>query len=115
MPPYSRDADPLHLREHENESEPLRMNDLMDLLNDSGRYTKCPHCDHKGAWEISTTSEERENPGDNPRLTMYRNYAGSEADHYHTTAAMTCPNCGHFAQISTYKIRQHKNQGRPNG
>lgn len=87
----------------EDESLPaLRMNDLLKFLSQQGRSPKCPHCEWKGGWEIAMNEDD---PSDkNPKLEILRhqNLRGT----FLTTAAMTCPNCGHFAQIATYKIRQ---------
>ncbi|MBF8746869.1 hypothetical protein [Pseudomonas monteilii] len=80
----------------------LRMADLLAFLSKQGRSPKCPHCEWKGGWEIAMNEED---PTDtNPKLEIltHQNLRGT----FLTTAAMTCPNCGHFAQISTYKIRQ---------
>lgn len=50
----------------------------------------------------------------NPKLTIYKTPVSSGS--YHTQVGMTCPKCGHFALISTYKIRQfQKIQGGANG
>jgi hypothetical protein len=82
---------------------PLRLNDLFAFLNDRERYTSCPHCDHEGVWEVSMY-EEGDEQTENPRLQLFK-INTSEGGH-HTFSGMTCPKCGHFAQISTYKIRQ---------
>lgn len=111
----SDETEYVQLREDDTEPDPLRLSDLIRLLNTSGRYTKCPSCDHKGPWEIATTSDQPNHPGDDPKLTLYRIHVGEGQGDYHTTVAMTCPRCGHFAQISSYKIRELKNTEVPNG
>lgn len=40
----------------------------------------------------------------NPKVTLYKTGVGHGSPH--TQVGLTCPNCGHFAQVSTYKIRQ---------
>ncbi|SDI56501.1 hypothetical protein SAMN05216605_114181 [Pseudomonas abietaniphila] len=86
----------------EDSSEPLRLSDLFKFLNVRKRSTSCPHCDHRGAWEISM-QEESDNE-ENPRLLLFK--MESTKGEAHTSIAMNCPNCGHLAQISTYKIRE---------
>lgn len=82
--------------------EPLRMNDIMRFLSGSGRTPACPHCDWVGGWEIALNEENSTDT--NPKLDIFviPNLAGDGI----TTAALTCPQCGYFSQISTYKIRQ---------
>ena len=82
---------------------PLRMNDLLSFFSAKKRSTKCPCCDWIGGWEIATHEENPEE--ENPKLDIIT-LAGSNGPAL-STAGMTCPNCGHFTQVSTYKIRQH--------
>lgn len=86
-----------------SDDEPLRLSHLMEFLTTAKRSTTCPHCNYRGPWEISLQLEEGED-SENPRLTIYMDHVISGG--YHTSSGMTCANCGHFAQISTYKIRQ---------
>lgn len=93
-PPRLAETDP---------NDPLRLNDLMRFLLSAKRKTQCPHCDHRGPWEISLNESVDDYDPENPPLTMYRNYIQDGT--FHTSAGMNCPQCGHFAVVSTYKIR----------
>lgn len=90
------------------DSDPLRLKNLMAFLIAVKRSTQCPHCDHKGGWEISLNEVEGED-AENPRLSLITN--ATLDGETHTAAAMTCPKCGHLATISTYKIREHMTKG----
>lgn len=88
----------------EDDDDPLRLGDLMRFLIAVRRKTQCPHCEHRGQWAVALNDSSPHYNGENPPLTLFKNHLlhGS----YHTAAGMTCPNCGHFAMISTYKIRE---------
>lgn len=96
---------PLH---EDGTAAPLRVNDLIQFLTDRKRSTKCPHCEWRGGWEIAMqdTAGDEEAPGEseNPRLQIFR--TESLCGNLHTSTAVICPNCGHFGQIATYKLRQ---------
>lgn len=87
---------------------PLRMSHLLMFLSTQGRSTKCPHCEWNGGWEIALHEEaddlEDESGFFNPRLEIITH--GNIRGGTRTTVAMTCPNCGSFSEISTYKIRE---------
>lgn len=82
--------------------EPLRMNDLIGFLSARKRSSSCPHCDYRGGWEIAMFEADSEET--NPKLEIF--VLDTASGSKHSTAALTCPNCGHFAQVATYKIRQ---------
>ncbi|WP_141697275.1 hypothetical protein [Pseudomonas aylmerensis] len=89
----------------DDESLPrLRVSDLMDFFVAVGRSGKCPHCPHDGVWEVSMHKVSDEADPENPLLSLY--LSPTSAGDTHTSAGVTCPNCGHFALINTYKIRQ---------
>lgn len=95
----------------EDAVEPLRLNDLFQFLNGRQRSTACPYCIHEGVWEVSMQEE----PGDqvmpdNPKMQLFKTAVANGATH--TFVGMTCPNCGNFAQISTYKIREFLRGGK---
>ncbi len=99
-PPRLAETDP---------NDPLRLEDLMRFLLAARRRTQCPHCDHRGPWEVSLNETADDFDPQNPPLTMYRNYIQDGS--FHTSAGMTCPQCGHFAEVATYKIRAFIEQG----
>lgn len=92
------------ITEPDDGPDPLRLLDFMEFLNLTGRYSKCPHCPHDGQWEISTQDDVEPGMERNPKVTIYK--TGVAHGSPHTQVGLTCPNCGHFAQVSTYKIRQ---------
>lgn len=82
---------------------PLRMKDLTGFCTARGRARHCPHCDWSGGWEIALNEED---PNDtNPKLDIF--ILPTMSNSKHTASALICPNCGHLAMISTYKIRQY--------
>ncbi|MGP5331967.1 hypothetical protein [Pseudomonas helleri] len=87
---------------------PLRMSHLLIFLSLQGRSTKCPYCEWNGGWEVALHEDgediEDESGLINPRLEIITH--GNIMGGARTTVAMTCPNCGNFAEISTYKIRE---------
>lgn len=95
----------------ENAEEPLRLNDLFHFLNARQRSTSCPYCIHEGVWEVSMQDEADEQAVQkNPKMQLFKTEVADGATH--TFVGMTCPNCGNFAQISTYKIREFLSGGK---
>ena len=83
---------------------PLRVSDLMDFFVAVGRSGKCPQCPHDGVWEVSMKRDSQEDNPENPILSLYLSPTADGENH--ASAGITCPNCGHFSLINTYKIRQ---------
>ncbi|WP_248769044.1 hypothetical protein [Pseudomonas sp. MWU12-2345] len=98
----------LHYKLAEDGSgDPLRAQDLIDFFVATNRSPKCPCCPHEGAWDFSLQTVEGEGEGEGSKNLPLSIYVHVMIDgQRHTTAGMTCPKCGHFAQISTYKIRE---------
>ena len=93
---------------------PLRMSDLMEFFVEVGRSGKCPHCPHEGIWEISMLNVPDSKDPENPKLTIY--LSPTDAGESHSSVGITCPNCGHFSLINTYKIGQfHSLRKTPHG
>ena len=82
--------------------DPLRMQDLISFLAARQRRSSCPHCSWQGGWEIAMFEENDQD--ENPKLEIFKLDTLSQS--IHTCVAIICPNCGHFAQIATYKIRE---------
>ena len=99
---------PAHLIAEDGSLPPLRMSSLLIFLSLQGRSPRCPHCDWEGGWELALhdmdADDEDEQGFVDPKLEIlvHANMRGTTR----TTVGMTCPNCGHFAEVSTYKIRQ---------
>lgn len=93
--------------EDDTGDEPLRVDDLISFFGDRNRSLACPHCPHEGGWEIALYMKVDEDEK-NPLLVTFPNESVTGSKH--NSCGMTCPNCGHFAFISTYKIRQYLRQ-----
>lgn len=99
--------------EDDGDLEPLRISDLVDFFSDRKRSLSCPYCTHKGGWEIALHTLVVEDDKD-PLLVIFPNKSVNGTSH--NSCGLTCPNCGHFTFVSTYKIRQYlKESGRENG
>lgn len=90
--------------EDEEGLEPLRVDDLTSFFSDRNRSLECPHCAYEGGWEIALYMASKEDES-NPMLVIFPNVSATGTKH--SSCGLTCPNCGHFAFVSTYKIRQY--------
>ncbi|WP_139326714.1 hypothetical protein [Pseudomonas flexibilis] len=87
----------------------LRASDLLSYFKKSGRHTRCPHCDHVGIWEFHIKIDEEGRADADPILIPFKLSMDDRNDEAWTKcAAITCPNCGHVALISMYKIAAFK-------
>lgn len=83
---------------------PLRVDDLISFFSARDRSLACPYCPHEGGWEMALHMVEKEDES-NPLLVIFPNTSATGT--VHSSCGLTCPNCGHFAFVSTYKIRQY--------
>lgn len=79
---------------------PLRASDLINFFTERKRSTQCPHCEWRGGWEIAMQDAD----ADDPKLQIF--IEASLTGDKHSNVGVVCPNCGHFASVATYKIRE---------
>jgi len=85
----------------------LRASDLMRFLKHVGRTSKCPYCEHSGAWEFHVKLDpETGQAEEDAELIEFKVEMPGALEAWTKCAAITCPQCGHFAMISMYKIAE---------
>lgn len=96
----------------EREIGELRTSDLLRFFEASGRSNRCPHCTHAGPWEIhiKIDPETGKAEEDAVLIPFHITMPGSK-DSWTKCAGLTCPQCGHFALVSMYKIAEFKLSG----
>lgn len=88
----------------------LRQSDFISFLEEKRRLKKCPHCEHSGAWEFHVmTDPETGEAEEDPVLVPYLVPVGVPGEEPEPCIGITCPECGHWALISMYKIRSFLN------
>lgn len=87
----------------------LRASDLLNYFKSSGRHSRCPHCTHTGTWEFHIKLDSSGNAEEDPFLIPFKLSMDEQpSESWTKCAAITCPNCGHMALISMYKIAAFK-------
>lgn len=96
----------------ESDITDLRASDLLRFFEASSRDTKCPHCAHIGQWEFHIKIDpETGESEDDPVLIPFKIGMGGSSESWTKCAGITCPQCGHFALVSMYKIAEFKASG----
>lgn len=90
----------------------LRASDLLKYFSASGRYNNCPHCSHVGPWEFHIKLDEEGRAEADAVLIPFKLGMDDEPEAWAKCAAVTCPQCGHMALISMYKIAAFKESNR---